>query len=253
MNNRFLALTVHALCVMTLAAQEKGATKLMNFDRSCAGTTKARTYSLTVFNKGSLGQNSKSGRKKFEADVLQLKPDYVLIYIGMNDVINDRFFTPLDQYIENMTWMIEQARQAGIKPVICTLHHCVETEIYKVHSRDKFGQETPNCKMDRYNAALRKLAADQKIGLADFNAVTARVAQSEFLSKDGVHLSPSGNKLLAQTFFDVLAPKLRKQARIVCYGDSLTYGYQNKGAGSSEGETYPAMLLGLASTPHQRK
>jgi lysophospholipase L1-like esterase len=207
------------------------------------------TNTLTVYNQGSLGQNSESGRKKFEADVLKLKPDYVLIYIGMNDVINDRFFTPLDKYVENMTWMIEQARQAGIKPVICTMHHCVETEIYKHHSRDKFGQETPNRKMDRYNAALKKLAADQKVAVADFNAVTERVPQAEFLSQDGVHLIPSGNKLLAKTFFAVIAPHLRGQERIVCYGDSLTYGYQNKGAGSSEGETYPAMLLGLAKTP----
>ncbi|MEI6972537.1 MAG: hypothetical protein WCL44_13595 [bacterium] len=29
---------------------------------------------------------------------------------------------------------------------------------------------------------------------------------------------------------------------IVCVGDSLTYGYLNPGAGSAEGETYPAML-----------
>lgn len=199
------------------------------------------TNSLTVINKGSLGQNSESGRKKFEADVLNFKPDYVLIYIGMNDVINDRFFTPLDRYLENMTWMIEQARQAGIKPVICTLHHCVEAEIYKHHSRDKFGQETVTEKMDRYNAALKRLAVDQKVSLADFNAAAERVPQSELLS-DGVHLTASGNKLLAKTFFDVIAPHLRGREKIVCYGDSLTYGYLNKGAGSSEGETYPAML-----------
>jgi lysophospholipase L1-like esterase len=206
------------------------------------------TNSLTVYNKGSLGQNSESGRKKLEADVLQLKPDYVLIYIGMNDVINDHFFTPLDKYLENMTWIIDQARRAGIKPVICTLHHCVETEIYKHHSRDKFGQETPNSKMDRYNAALRKLAVEQKIGLADFNARTDQVAQSEFLSQDGVHLSASGNRLLAKTFFDVIKPQLRGGEKIVCYGDSLTYGFGNKGASTTEGETYPAMLLELAKS-----
>ncbi len=209
--------------------------------------------SLTVYNKGRCGQNSGIVRSKFEDDVLRLnpKPDYVLIYIGINDVINDQFFTPLDKYVENMVWMIQQARKAGIKPVICTMHHCVETEIYKHHSRDKFGRETPNGKMDRYNAALRKLAAEQKVDLADFNAVANRAAQSKFLSADGVHLTPSGNKLLAKTFFDVIAPQLRGREKIVCCGDSITYGYQNKGAGSSEGETYPAMLrlLPLPSTP----
>jgi len=202
------------------------------------------TQAPTVYNKGRCGQNSGIARNAFNADALSLepKPNFALIYIGMNDVINDKFFTPLDQYIENVAWMVDQSRKAGIKPVICTIHHCVEAEVYKHHSRDKFGDETVNAKMDRYNAALRKLAADQKIDLADFGAVAERTPQSEYLSSDGVHLTPSGNRLLAKTFFDVLAPQLRGKETIVCCGDSLTYGYQNAGAGSAEGETYPAFL-----------
>jgi lysophospholipase L1-like esterase len=212
---------------------------------SLAAQAPVRTPRFTVLNKGSLGQNSESGRTKLAADVLQLKPDVVLIYIGMNDVINDRFFTTLDRYVENMAWMIDEARQAGIKPVICTMHHCVETNIYKHHAREKFGDETPNTKMDRYNAALRKLATEQHIGLADYDATTRQRALDDYLSSDGVHLSPAGNRLLAKTFFDIIASHLRGQEKIVCYGDSLTYGFGNKGAGTAEGETYPAMLAKL--------
>jgi acyl-CoA thioesterase-1 len=198
----------------------------------------------TVINNGRCGQNSGIVRDKFTADVLALRPppDYVLIYIGMNDVINDRFFTPLDQYIENVRWMIQQSRAAGITPVVCTIHHCIEAEVYKHHPREKFGEETVNGKMDRYNAALKRLVAEEKADLADFNAVTDRTPQSEFLSKDGVHLTASGNKLLAKTFFDVIEPRLRGGEVIACCGDSLTYGYQNLGAGGVEGETYPAIL-----------
>ncbi len=207
-------------------------------------TYQVAAQALAVYNKGRCGQNSGIARDTFAADVLNLnpKPDYALIYIGMNDVINDQFFTPLDTYIENLTWMIDQSRKAGIKPVLCTIHHCVESEVYKHHSRDKFGAETVNGKMDRYNAALRKLAADQKVALADFNAVTDRAKQSEFLSQDGVHLTPAGNRLLAKTFYDVIAPQLQGKETVVCCGDSLTFGYQNKGAGSAEGDTYPALL-----------
>ena len=208
----------------------------------------AATNSLTIRNCGRCGQNSGITREKFAADVLSLppKPDYVLIYIGMNDVINDRFFTPLDAYLENVTEMIAQSRKAGVSPVICTIHHVIEAEVYKHHSRDKFGAETVNGKMDRYNAALRKLAAEQRVALADFNAVTERLRPSDFLSEDGVHLALAGNRLLAKTFFDVIAPRLRGQETIVCVGDSLTYGYRNKGAGTCEGETYPAMLRTFA-------
>ncbi len=199
---------------------------------------------LLIFNSGRCGQNSGIVRETFDADVIQRtpKPDYVLIYIGMNDVINDQFFTPLDTYIENMKWMIEAARMAEIIPVICTLHPVVDREVYKVHAQEKFGNETVTGKMDRYNTALRKLAAAQKVGLADFSAAAGRVPQSDFLSQDGVHLSPAGNRLLARTFFAVIAPQLRGHETIVCCGDSLTYGYQNAGAGTADGETYPAML-----------
>ncbi len=208
-----------------------------------ANMTETQTNKLVVINRGRCGQNSGILREKFTVDVLQVrpKPDYVLIYIGMNDVINDQFFTPLDKYLENMTWLIEQARKAGITPVICTIHKVNETVVYAHHPREKFGPETVNEKRRRYNTTLKKLAADQKVALADFDAVTAALAEADFLS-DGVHLTLPGNKLLARTFLDLIAPPLRGSETIVCVGDSLTYGYLNQGAGSAEGETYPAML-----------
>lgn len=208
-----------------------------------AGVT-SNSCAATVYNQGRCGQNSGILREKFEADlsVAAPKPEFVFIYIGMNDVINDTFFTPLDKYLENVTWMIEHARKAGITPVICSIHHVIEDKVYKVHSRDKFGDETVNGKMDRYNVAIRKLAAEQKVALADFNAVTNNLATAEFLSDDGVHLSTAGNRLLAKTFYDVVASQLAGNEKIVCVGDSLTFGYGNAGAGSAEGETYPAML-----------
>jgi lysophospholipase L1-like esterase len=204
---------------------------------------------LTVINKGRCGQNSQIVREKFEDDVLKLnpKPDYVFIFIVATDVINDRFFKTVEEHLENMTWMIEQARKADIKPVICTSHHVVENVVYEHHPREKFGNETVNEKIDRYNAALRKYAREQKIGLADFAVAAKDAAPSDLLS-DGVHLTFQGNKILAKTFFDVVASQLNGQETIVCLGDSLTFGYLNKGSGTTEGETYPALLRQLPIT-----
>jgi lysophospholipase L1-like esterase len=209
-------------------------------------TTDARsetTNGLRVINRGRCGQNSESVRAKFADDVLKLTPksDYVFIYIVATDVINDRFFRTVEEHLANMTWMIDQARKAGIKPVICTSHHVVESVVYAHHPREKFGKETVNEKMDRYNAALRKFAKDQGIGLADFAIASKDVAPSALLS-DGVHLTFQGNQLLAKTFFNAVAPQLKGHETIVCLGDSLTFGYLNKGAGTVEGETYPAIL-----------
>jgi acyl-CoA thioesterase-1 len=215
---------------------------------ACLGGGALPACALTVLNQGRCGQNSGITRERFETDVLKRapKPDYVLIYIGMNDVINHHFFTPVDRYVENVKWMIERSRSAGIVPVVCTIHHVVEEKVYKVHPRELFVPETINRKMERYNAALRKLVADLKVDVADFNAVTDRTPQPEFLSDDGVHLTASGNRLLAKTFYDVIGPRLTGRETIVCVGDSLTFGYRNDGAGTAEGETYPAMLKQMA-------
>jgi hypothetical protein len=47
----------------------------------------------------------------------------------------NHLLTPLEKHLENLTWMIGQARQAGIKPMICSMRHCVETE----RKNDKIG------------------------------------------------------------------------------------------------------------------
>ncbi len=205
-----------------------------------------KTNNLLIINCGRCGQNSVNARERYTDDVLLCtpKPDYVLIYIGMNDVINDSFFTPQDEYIANVTWMVEQSRAKGITPVLCSIHKVNEAVVYAHHAREKFGSETVNEKRKRYNVALKKLAADLNIALADYDTVTESLAESEFLS-DGVHLTLPGNTLLAKTFLDALPAPLRGNETIVCVGDSLTFGYLNQGAGSAEGETYPAVLRSL--------
>lgn len=207
------------------------------------------TNRLTVINNGRCGQNSGIVRERFADDVLRLtpKPDFAFIYIGMNDVINDNFFTPLDKYMDNMKWLIDQSRQGETVPVVCTIHKVNEDVIYAHHPREKFGNETANGKRVRYNTALRHLIVTEGVALADFDSVTKSMPESEFIS-DGVHLTPAGNRLLARTFFDAIAPRLDGAENIVCVGDSITFGYGNQGAGTAEGDTYPSILRSFSIT-----
>jgi lysophospholipase L1-like esterase len=209
---------------------------------------------LTVHNRGIGGQNSRQARARFEQDVVALKPDYVLIYFGLNDTLNEPAFVSIEEFVENLTWMVARSRQAGIVPVLCTIHAVEETALLKRHKRESYGQEGPNGRIGRYNDAIRKLAADQHVLLADF---AARVAQAQkdntdgkagpndLVRPDGVHLTVAGNRALAQSFLDALAGKLQAGDVIVCLGDSVTYGVHHQGAGTAEGDTYPAMLRRL--------
>jgi acyl-CoA thioesterase-1 len=212
---------------------------------------------LTVHNRGIGGQNSRQGRARFEKDVVAAKPNYVFIYFGLNDALNERALVPLEDYVKNLRWMIDRSRQAGIVPVIATIHPVGEEALLKRHKRETYGSEGPNGRVDRYNAAIRKLVKDQGVALADFANVVGKdgkaaapAAQEEsarptLVSSDGVHLTPAGNRALAQCFLAAVAGKLRGGQTIVCLGDSVTYGAGNRGAGTAEGDTYPAMLRGL--------
>ena len=69
---------------------------------------------------------------------------------------------------------------------------------------------------------------------------------------DGVHYTAAGYALLAEAVTGALAGKIKPGQRIVCFGDSLTFGAGAKGAGTIEGDTYPAKLatfLNFASKP----
>ena len=207
---------------------------------------------LTVYNKGIGGNNSRAGRARFEKDVLALKPDFVFIYFGLNDTLNERAFVPLEEFVDNLTWMVRSARPAGIRPVLCTIHHVKEEPLLKRHKRESYGAEGPNGKIDRYNKAIRALAGENKVPLADFHEAVKKANREtpkgdvnkpvELVSRDGVHLTVAGNRLLAECFFTVVASRIAGNETIVCLGDSVTFGSGTKGAGTAEGDTYPAML-----------
>ncbi len=142
--------------------------------------------------------------------------------------------------MENFGWMVDQARSAGIKPVVCTIHPIGEEALRKRHKKESYGDEGPNGKIDRYNKALRKIAKDKKVDVADFQAVVTK--KKELVSADGVHLTPTGYKALAECFFNVVSGEIKAKATIVCLGDSVTWGARVKGSGTTTGETYPACL-----------
>ncbi|MDD4870396.1 MAG: GDSL-type esterase/lipase family protein [Kiritimatiellae bacterium] len=206
------------------------------------------TNGLTVHNKGIGGNNTEQGRKRFEQHVVAIKPDYVFIYFGLNDALNEKCFVSLERFVENLTWMVDHARTNGIKPVLCTIHSVTEEPLFKRHKRELYGSEGPNGKVARYNTAILSLAQTKKVPLADF---AKAAGQPGTVSADGVHLTSSGYKLLAKTFFDVVAPELKGNEVIVCLGDSITYSSGMKGVGTAEGETYPAFLRQIQIPPHK--
>ena len=62
--------------------------------------------------------------------------------------------------------------------------------------------------------------------------------------RDGVHPTSHGYRIIAQEIFNklLLDGKIKKDVKIICYGDSITFGVHVAGEGTTNGETYPAFL-----------
>jgi len=206
---------------------------------------------VTIFNKGIPGQNSTQGRERFPKDVISLQPHFVFIFFGTNDALNEDRFVDLARFLENLSWMIEEARRNKINPVLCTIHHCIPSALLQRHKAEVYGDEGPNGKIDRYNAAIREQAFQKKVPLADFSALTEKL-DTNWISSDGVHLTSLGYQLLAEAFWGTVKEKIKNGDIIVCLGDSLTYGGGMQGEGTVDGSTYPGWVKRLAASKNTK-
>ncbi len=130
---------------------------------------------------------------RLASDVLSQKPDWMTLSCGVNDVWHGAKGVPLDQYMQNITKIVEQCQAAKIKVMILT--------------STMIGEDQPNPnnqKLLAYNEFLRTLAKDKKCLLADLNAdMQAAIAKAgpdkkgNLLTTDGVHMCPAGDVMMA--------------------------------------------------------
>ena len=186
--------------------------------------------------------------------VLDAKPKLVVLMIGTNDVVWTRKLRTPDQTAADLRKIVDTITASGAKMILCTIPPCIEAMVGKREKMDAAATAGLNAKVQAINGHIRALAAEKKIPLADFhslftgdltgqdslirNAVNAR-------GQDGVHPTAAGYVKMAQMVYDLIRKNALPTDNIVCAGDSITYGSQMAGQGSSRGETYPARLREL--------
>jgi lysophospholipase L1-like esterase len=222
----------------------------------CLAASGAPDAPIQVLNKGVGGSTTRNGLRRFAKDVEALKPDHLILYFGMNDALNSGKLVPLDAFTNNLQAMVDRARAIGVKTIIITtINPIVGSYVKQRHP--KHPQSDLDAWLAAYDKAVRALAIKNNLPLADLraavlahcpdpeaeNSLVRNVANSH--SRDGVHLTAAGYRVMAQCYLPLLAGRVKPGERIVCFGDSLTYGAHVKGAGTAEGETYPACLRRL--------
>ncbi|MES2874434.1 MAG: SGNH/GDSL hydrolase family protein [Bacteroidota bacterium] len=143
---------------------------------------------------------------RMEDDVLKLKPDVVVIYVGVNDVWHKQTHqtgTDPDKFITFYSAMIRKMQSAGIKVILATPAVIGERTDF---SNPQDGD------LNSYSKMIRNLARQYNCGLVDlrkeflaYNLLNnPENKESGILTTDRVHLNPVGNKLVADLMMKAL-------------------------------------------------
>jgi acyl-CoA thioesterase-1 len=145
----------------------------------------------TVLNRGVNGERSDQIEARFERDVVDENPNYVIILAGVNDIYQG---TPLDSVKRNLLNMYEQAMAAGIRPVAATVlpyNTASKDETQAIHSLNNW-----------IKATASKLA----ISFCDSNGAVRDPSEPDRLSssKDGLHPDVEGYRKMAEALCTII-------------------------------------------------
>ena len=145
---------------------------------------------------------------RIQADVLDKKPDVVMVYIGINDVWHFYKFegttgTEADRYEAGLRDIARQIQGQGATVVFCTP---------TVIGEDPDSDSKENVRLAQYADIVRKVAKDTDSPLCDLREAyhtylkkhNPDKAYQGILTVDGVHMNEAGNKFLAERMKECL-------------------------------------------------
>ncbi|MDD6252839.1 MAG: GDSL-type esterase/lipase family protein [Bacteroidales bacterium] len=142
--------------------------------------------------RGISGQTTTQILCRMREDVVNLRPKYVVILAGINDIaINDGHAPDVRRAVENIKAMCDIAKANKIKPVICSL-----LPSYRIGWRPSITDAAE--KVAEFNALLKAYAKENKIAFADYYMLFAdeNNHMPEKYSKDTVHPNIEGYRLM---------------------------------------------------------
>lgn len=140
--------------------------------------------------RGISGQTTSEMLVRFRTDVINLKPQAVVILAGTNDIAQNNGYISLENVFGNIVSMVELARANNIKPILCSV-----MPAYEFSWRP--GLE-PAGKIIKLNAMIREYAVKNKLTYVDYHSALSdeRGGLPEKYSKDGVHPTLDAYKIM---------------------------------------------------------
>jgi lysophospholipase L1-like esterase len=162
-----------------------------NFQLTGAGISGNKVYDLYL---------------RLEDDVLSQKPDWVFIYVGVNDVWHKKSFgtgTDADKFEKFYVALIKKLQGHGVRVALCTP---------AVIGEKAEGQNELDADLNKFSQIIRTLAAKYDLPLVDLRRVffeylaknNGANKEKGVLTNDGVHLNEAGNQLVAEEMLKVI-------------------------------------------------
>lgn len=152
------------------------------------------------------GQTSPQMLLRFQADVVALQPDVVVINAGTNDIAENTGVYHPSFTLNNIKAMAEIARANGIKVILTSV---------LPHDGFKWNPSIQDVvrKVDELNMAIKAYADENKIPYVDYHVGMRdeKGAMKAELSKDGVHPYPDAYLIMESLVKPVIDKQLKKK------------------------------------------
>jgi lysophospholipase L1-like esterase len=166
--------------------------------------------SWRILNRGIAGETTAQMRWRFSSDVVELRPDAVLIQAGINDLVAASLAPPetraniVRRCIANLQSLIDQAGANGIQVILLSVFPPASPPLYRLPVWD----ESILLLVEEVNASLHRMSSERRIRWIDSAAALTQPDGAWRLgaSKDTLHLTTAGYELLN----DVVEPVLER-------------------------------------------
>lgn len=158
---------------------------------------------IRVVNMGTGGHTVRDLKARWNTDVVDLKPDWLVIMIGINDVwrqFDQPFITESHVYIEEyestLRALVEQT-QPLVKGLV------LMTPFYIEPNKD----DAMRAAMDRYGAVVKRIADEKDAIFVDTQAVFDQLAKHMYAASiawDRVHPNATGHFAIARAFLNAV-------------------------------------------------
>ncbi len=154
---------------------------------------------IRVTNSGISGNTSRNLLARWQQDVLELKPQWISICIGINDVWRQFDCPAMPDW-----WILPEEYRANVEQMVISAKENTKGVFLMTPYYMEPNKEDPMRKrMDEYGSICRDLAKKHQVTFIDLQAMFDRYfghRHSSFIAWDRVHPNPIGATLIAGEF-----------------------------------------------------